>query len=293
MNLWFFDSGNRGCNGEAMDMFGCIERDVVEWYKRRSDELEVEQGGRVPAMAFFHIPPQEFMDGWNVETEPSEVRRRITTRRDIKCRWRAARESTRESWMRFWRSRRGGEELWKRECGGPVRGTWPSERFLGGLSRIVYGVREKIGVWRLWNPRSYSKRSACAENSRESLFVRYLYRWRELEAWMAGGYALDERHAVLLQCWILCLLQKAKEEEERRWRRYQESLRSVAFWMSHSPSFSFITLSTWAINSRTRSLSCFVMSRRLASWLRDSTSTESPRCSNLNKCFLISFCKEG
>ena len=86
MNLWFFDSGNRGCNGEAMDMFGCIERDVVEWYKRRSDELEVEQGGRVPAMAFFHIPPQEFMDGWNVETEPSEVRRRITTRQAIKCR---------------------------------------------------------------------------------------------------------------------------------------------------------------------------------------------------------------
>ena len=223
----------------------------------------------------------------------SEVRRRITTRRDTKCRWRAARESIRESWMRFWKSRRDGEEIWKRECGGSVRGAWPSERFLGGLSRVVYGVWEEIGIWWLWNPGSYSKRSACAANSRESLFVRYVYRWRELEAWMAGGYALDERHAVLLQCWLLCLLQKEEKEEERRCRRYQESLRSVAFWMSHSPSFSFITPSTWAINSRTRSLSCFVMSRRLASWLRDSTSTESPRCSNLNRCFLISFCKDG
>ena len=304
MNLWFFDSGNRGCNGERMDMFGCIERDVVEWYKRRSDELEVEQGGRVPAMAFFHIPPQEFMDGWNVKSEMSEVRRRITTRRDIKCRWRAARESIRESSMRFLKSKGDGREIWKREYGGVVCGAWPSKRFLGGLSRIVYGVWEKIGVWRLRNPESYSKRSACAANPRESVFVRYVYRWREFEAWMVGGYALDKRHAVLLQCWLLCLLQKVEEEEEeeddddddddeRRWRRYQESLRSVAFWMSHSPSFSFITLSTWAISSRARSLSCFVMSRRLASWLRDSTSTESPRCSSLNKCFRISFCKEG
>ena len=65
MNLWFFDSGNRGCGGQGHG-FGCIERDVVEWYRRRSDELEKEQGERVPAMAFFHIPPQEFMVGWMV-----------------------------------------------------------------------------------------------------------------------------------------------------------------------------------------------------------------------------------
>ena len=69
MNLWFFDSGNRGCNGEAMNMFGCIERDVVQWYKPRSAELEVEQGGRVPALAVFRISPQKFMDGWNVKLE--------------------------------------------------------------------------------------------------------------------------------------------------------------------------------------------------------------------------------
>ena len=68
MNLWFFDSGNRGCNGESPSTFGCIEPDVVEWYKKRSDELDQELGERVPAMAFFHIPPQEFMDGWMVVT---------------------------------------------------------------------------------------------------------------------------------------------------------------------------------------------------------------------------------
>lgn len=68
MNLWFFDSGNRGCNGQGTG-FGCIERDVVEWYQKRSDELEKEQGARLPAMAFFHIPPQEFMDGWMVRAK--------------------------------------------------------------------------------------------------------------------------------------------------------------------------------------------------------------------------------
>ena len=62
MNLWFFDSGNRGCGGQGTG-FGCIERDVVEWYRNKSDALEKEQGARLPAMAFFHIPPQEFMDG--------------------------------------------------------------------------------------------------------------------------------------------------------------------------------------------------------------------------------------
>ncbi len=66
MNLWFFDSGNRGCMGNPKLGFGCIEPPVVEWYRRRSDALEKEQGGRVPAMAFFHIPPQEFMEGWEV-----------------------------------------------------------------------------------------------------------------------------------------------------------------------------------------------------------------------------------
>ena len=65
MNLWFFDSGNRGCGGQGSG-FGCIEEDIVAWYRRRSDELEKEQGARVPAMAFFHIPPQEFMVGWMV-----------------------------------------------------------------------------------------------------------------------------------------------------------------------------------------------------------------------------------
>ena len=68
MNLWFFDSGSRGCAGLDYG-FGCIEEDVVNWYKERDDELQKEQGGRVPAMAFFHIPPQEFMVGWEVGYE--------------------------------------------------------------------------------------------------------------------------------------------------------------------------------------------------------------------------------
>ena len=67
MNMWFFDSGNHGCHGDPSLGFGCIEKDVVEWYKKESDRLEIVQGERRPAIAFFHIPPQEFMDGWIVD----------------------------------------------------------------------------------------------------------------------------------------------------------------------------------------------------------------------------------
>lgn len=66
LNIWFFDSGNHGCKGDPSLGFGCIEPEVVEWYRKESDRIEKVQGERRPAIAFFHIPPQEFMEGWMV-----------------------------------------------------------------------------------------------------------------------------------------------------------------------------------------------------------------------------------
>ena len=37
-NIWFFDSGNHGCKGDPSLGFGCIEPEVVEWYKKESDD---------------------------------------------------------------------------------------------------------------------------------------------------------------------------------------------------------------------------------------------------------------
>ena len=83
-NIWFFDSGNHGCKGDPSLGFGCIEPEVVEWYKRESDRIEEEQGERRPAIAFFHIPPQEFMEGWMVLRKMIEVMNRIIIQLVIK-----------------------------------------------------------------------------------------------------------------------------------------------------------------------------------------------------------------
>lgn len=64
MNIWFFDSGDYGCytmkNGE------CSQRSIAEWYREKSKELAILQGGFKKGIAFFHIPPQELMATWNV-----------------------------------------------------------------------------------------------------------------------------------------------------------------------------------------------------------------------------------
>lgn len=64
MNLWFFDSGDYDCYG--VKGYGCIPSDVVQWYREKSQELAIQQNGVKKGIAFFHIPPQEFMYAWNV-----------------------------------------------------------------------------------------------------------------------------------------------------------------------------------------------------------------------------------
>lgn len=64
MNLWFFDSGDYNCMG--VKGYGCVEPKMIDWYKRMSQQLEIEQGGKKPAVAFMHIPPVEYLYAYNV-----------------------------------------------------------------------------------------------------------------------------------------------------------------------------------------------------------------------------------
>ena len=66
MNIWFFDSGDYSCYG--ITGYGCIQNDVVQWYRTKSKELEISQNGMKKGIAFFHIPPQDFMFAWNVHS---------------------------------------------------------------------------------------------------------------------------------------------------------------------------------------------------------------------------------
>ena len=36
--LWFFDSGSEGCMG-VKDVYGCVEPDQVEWYKKEAQKV--------------------------------------------------------------------------------------------------------------------------------------------------------------------------------------------------------------------------------------------------------------
>lgn len=66
MNLWFFDSGDYNCLG--VNGYGCVEPKMIDWYKRMSRQLEIEQGGKKPAVAFMHIPPVEYLYAYNVSS---------------------------------------------------------------------------------------------------------------------------------------------------------------------------------------------------------------------------------
>jgi hypothetical protein len=63
--LWVFDSGDSNCLG--VPGWGCVHPAQVEWYHKTSKLLTQKQGRIVPALAFMHIPPPEFMDVWNYE----------------------------------------------------------------------------------------------------------------------------------------------------------------------------------------------------------------------------------
>lgn len=57
-NLWMFDSGDyiEEVEGRPYD---CVRADQIEWYKNASAQLEAENGGKVPSMAFQHIITEE------------------------------------------------------------------------------------------------------------------------------------------------------------------------------------------------------------------------------------------
>ena len=63
-NMWFFDSNDYDCLG--VTGYGCVGPETVQWYRKKSMELEKEQGGKKPGIAFMHIPPPEYMYIYNV-----------------------------------------------------------------------------------------------------------------------------------------------------------------------------------------------------------------------------------
>lgn len=58
-NLWIFDSGDYDGNGH----YGCMSREDVEWYRKRSDELTAANGGKpLNSLGFQHMIVPEVYD---------------------------------------------------------------------------------------------------------------------------------------------------------------------------------------------------------------------------------------
>ena len=49
-----------------MKGYGCIPLSVIDWYRKTSAELRVQQKGVKKGLAFMHIPFQEYMYAFNV-----------------------------------------------------------------------------------------------------------------------------------------------------------------------------------------------------------------------------------
>lgn len=58
-NLWLLDSGDYMTDSNGEKCYSCVRADQVEWYKSVSAQLEADNGGLVPSLAFQHIIPQE------------------------------------------------------------------------------------------------------------------------------------------------------------------------------------------------------------------------------------------
>ena len=63
-NIWVFDTGDYGCDGDS-DGYGCIEDDQIEWYNKESALFKEQHGTTAIHLAFFHIPIPEFMQAVN------------------------------------------------------------------------------------------------------------------------------------------------------------------------------------------------------------------------------------
>lgn len=64
--IYFFDSMNDHCEGTFG--WGCVGKDVVNWYKMTSEKIQRDYDDIIPSIAFVHIPLPEMMNLWNEET---------------------------------------------------------------------------------------------------------------------------------------------------------------------------------------------------------------------------------
>ena len=84
MNLWFFDSEDYNCLGVLAAIHPSLTltpdrdelldslREVIDWYRQKSAELEKTQGGKKPGVAFMHIAPPEYMFAYDVSERATD-----------------------------------------------------------------------------------------------------------------------------------------------------------------------------------------------------------------------------
>ena len=60
--IWLFDSHSYPAQS-GLSAYDWIKNDQIQWYRKTSEKIEKESGGRTPSLAFFHIPVPEF---WRV-----------------------------------------------------------------------------------------------------------------------------------------------------------------------------------------------------------------------------------
>ena len=70
-NLWMFDCGDYVFFDDGSDVYDCVRKDQIDWYKEVSKTLEAENGGKVPSMAFQHIIVQEIFNAAFIPTLPA------------------------------------------------------------------------------------------------------------------------------------------------------------------------------------------------------------------------------
>ena len=61
-NLWMFDSGDYDKDDNGIKCYDCVHEDQINWYKQTSAQLQSENGGKVPSLAFQHIIVKEVYD---------------------------------------------------------------------------------------------------------------------------------------------------------------------------------------------------------------------------------------
>lgn len=59
-NLWMIDSA--GSDSEGRNLFECVKPETLDWYDRKSRELQLQNGAPVMSLMFQHIPVKETVD---------------------------------------------------------------------------------------------------------------------------------------------------------------------------------------------------------------------------------------